>query len=69
MNAACVKKVYGVDSSLYRNARTLKESVLRECHPAGNAIYMKLKYGDANGVLFDSVPKLITPDFYPLRPK
>lgn len=69
MNHAGVTHCYGSLSSLNANAASLKDELQRKCHPAGNAEFMREKYGEHGLEDFTVAPKFSTPDFYPLRPK
>jgi len=67
MNYTNTSHRYGSESSLSRNATCLKDVLRgqRTCQEHNNVGYFKLKYGDANGVIFEGKPRMTTPNFYP----
>ncbi len=67
MNHLYIKKLYGTDSSLIRNAQCLKDEIRTErvCAPFNNVSHFKAKYDNHNTEDFHCKPNLPTPNYYP----
>lgn len=65
MNHHRVEHKYGSLSSLSRNAMSLKERIVRPCHPYNNVEYFTKKYKNINQECFEDEPLFETPNYYP----
>lgn len=67
MNHLQVPHRYGCESSLHRNAESLKDQVDRPNRSGNNQVFFNSKYANDNMEEFNDIPLFATPDFYPNR--